>query len=81
MSAVEMINSSSSSCKNCMVLIRLLVLKGLVENVRIFARHVSGKANQFSDALSRLKLDHFWYLSKQHNRTFNTDPTEMPTDI
>ena len=33
-----------------------------------------GKANQFSDALSRLKLDHFWYLSKQHNRTFNTDP-------
>ena len=30
-----MINITSTSCKYCMVLIRLIVLNGLVENVRI----------------------------------------------
>ena len=32
---VNMINNSSSSCKNCMVLIRLLVSESIVRNVRI----------------------------------------------
>ena len=44
-SVVDMINLTSTSCKNCMVLIRVIVLKGLIENVRIFARHVPGVLN------------------------------------
>ena len=39
-SVVDMINLSTTSCKNCMVLLILIILKGLVENVRVFARHV-----------------------------------------
>ena len=39
-SVVDMINFTTTSCKNCMVLIRIIVLKGLVENVRVFAKHV-----------------------------------------
>ena len=81
MSVVEMINSSSSSCKNCMVLIRLLVLKGMTENVRIFARHIKGKNNYFCDALSRLKLDTFHKLSEKHGKAFNPTPSVMPEDI
>ena len=32
-SVVSMVNSTSSSCKNCMVLIRILVLHSMVHNV------------------------------------------------
>ena len=36
-SAVAMINSMSSSCKNCMYLLRLLALNNMVNNRRVFA--------------------------------------------
>ena len=34
---VHMVNNNSSKCKNCMHLIRVLVLESLIQNVRIFA--------------------------------------------
>ena len=34
-SIVNMVNSSSSSCKNCMLLIRLVVMEGLVHNTKV----------------------------------------------
>ena len=37
MSRVNMVNQLTSSCKNCMYLIRLLTLNGLVNNRRVFA--------------------------------------------
>ena len=37
-SVVDMINQTTTSCKNCMVLIRMIVLKGLVENVENFCQ-------------------------------------------
>ena len=80
-SVVDMINNTSSACKNCMVLIRILVLKGLTENVRIFAAHVIGKSNYFCDALSRMKISTFWELSKKHNKNFEETPHDMPDDI
>ena len=62
-SAVAMINSMTSSCKNCMYLLRLLALNNMVNNRRVFARHVRGIHNNLSDALSRLQFDHFWRLA------------------
>ena len=58
-SVVSMINNSTSSCKNCMILIRLLTAESITRNVRVFARHVGTKANGKADALSRLDLDRF----------------------
>ena len=60
---VNMINGSSSRCKNCMVLIRLLVAESIARNVRVFARHVGTKENGKADALSRLDLNRFWGLA------------------
>ena len=77
-SVVDMINTSSSTSKNCMVLIRLLVLKGLTENVRIFAGHISGKSNYFSDSLSRMKIQLFKQLAKQHKSNSKRNPTRCP---
>ena len=60
LAVVNMINSTSSSCKNCMYLMRLLVLSGLVDNRRVFACHVKGKDNKLADSLSRLDFPRFW---------------------
>ena len=51
MCVVHMLNSMSSYCKNCMVLIRIITLQGLLNNTRVFARHVRTQDNGPSDAL------------------------------
>ena len=80
-SIVDMINTTSSSCKNCMVLIRLIVLKGLVENVRIFAKHVEGSKNDLADSLSRDKLTLFNQLCKKKGKIMDKYPTDIPGAI
>ena len=54
-----MINNSTSNCKNCMVLMQLLVAESMYWNVRVFAKHVGTKQNGKADALSRLDFDRF----------------------
>ena len=51
-SVVHMLNISSSNCKNCMKLIRVITLRSLEHNVRIFAKYVRTDKNYFADALS-----------------------------
>ena len=64
-SVCHMINNSASKCRNCMVLLRLITLEGLVQNVRIFAKHVRTKKNGKADSLSRLQFRRFWRLDDQ----------------
>ena len=80
-SVVDMINVTSTSCKNCMVLIRLIVLKGLIENVRIFARHVDGAKNIFADSLSRNKIKHFHDICLRHEKLMEKEPISVPDCI
>ena len=70
---VQIINSLSSSCKNCMKLIRILTLNGLRYNRRISAKYVSTKANFLADALSRGQLSRF--------RRLGPEMTEFPDVI
>ena len=76
-SVVGMINQSSSSCKNCMVLIRLITLKSLQHNVRVFAKHVKTSKNPVADALSRLRLHSFRRLAPHMKK----GPTKIPSEI
>ena len=62
-SVVSMINNTSSTCGNCMYLIRLLTLNYLVNNRRVFAKRLRSEANYLSDALSRMQIDRFWRLA------------------
>ena len=75
-SVVHMINNSSSSCRNCMVLIRLIVLESLYQNVRVFAKHIRTKKNGAADALSRMQLKKFKYLRRAKN--MDLEPTQIP---
>ena len=78
---VRMINITSTSCKNCMVLIRILVLKGLIENVRIFAKHVAGVKNVLADNLSRNRIDLFHKNCIILGKHMHSNPTPIPEAI
>ena len=78
-SAMHMINNSSSSCRNCMVLVRLIVLEGLKYNVRIFAKHIKSEDNSISDALSRGQWARFRRLTRKRN--MEEFPTGNPEEI
>ena len=64
---VSMINDISSSCPNCMILIRIIVLNGLLHNRRVFAKYVTTKNNFLADVLSRLQLSRFRKLGPHMN--------------
>ena len=57
---VVMINNMTSSCKNCMYLIRLIAINNLIHNRRVFVNYVKSLQNSFADTLSRIDLPHFW---------------------
>ena len=80
-SVVDMINFTTTSCKNCMVLVRILVLKGLVENVRIFARHVRGVDNGLADSLSRNKIKEFHKLCNEAGKLMEPSAVPVPEAI
>ena len=69
-----MINNSSSSCHNCMHLIRMLVLDNIIHYRRIFAKYVRSEDNELADALSRLQFLRFWRLAP---RDMNEQPTTL----
>ena len=56
---IQMVNNTTSSCVQCMKLIRLLTLNCLKYNRRVRAKFVSTKDNAIADALSRLQFDWF----------------------
>ena len=74
-----MINNNSSKCKNCMILIRLIVMHSLVHNVRFFARHVSSSRNGIADSLSRLQNARFRRLTR--GKHMNKEKTPVPAVI
>ena len=54
-SVVQMLNNTTSSCKNCMILIRWIVLLGLRINTPFFAKYVLTKANFLADSGEQIK--------------------------
>ena len=80
-SVCKMLNKSSSRCKNCMVLLRLITLESMVQNVRVFAKHVNTKDNGLSDSLSRMDFKRFWELSDKLENKMNPNPTPIPAEI
>ena len=60
---MQMVNNTTSSCKNCMVLIRMLVLNNVRYNRKIQVHYVDTKSNFLADALSRGQMKCFWNLA------------------
>ena len=80
-SVCKMLNKCSSGCKNCMVLMRLIVLECLMQNVHITAEWVSTGDNGKADALSRLDMRSFRRLGPNMNDKPNAIPDQIwPTE-
>ena len=76
-----MLNDTSASCKNCMILIRMLTLKYLSFNMRVFAWWIRDSENGLSDSLSRMQFKRFWTLAKKQGRVLNDRPTPLPREM
>ena len=76
-----MVNNITSGSKNCMKLIRMLTLKCLDLNLRIFVKHVSSKNNYLADNLSRIKIDQFWSKVKEDELEMNLVPDPLPEEL
>ena len=63
-SVVCMVNKNTSHCKRCLVLIRIIVLESMIQNVRIYAKHVGTKQNGIADSLSRGQFERFSMLTQ-----------------
>ena len=78
---VGMMNSTVSKCKYCMVLIRMVILRNLNYNFRIFAEHIKGDDNYLSDRLSRMQIEEFKRLAKKDGRIIDDEPTPLNNEI
>ena len=78
-SVLSMVNHTTSGCKNCMVLIRVIVMKSLEYNFRIFAEHISSEDNKIADSLSRLQFSRFKKLKKRYG--LNDNPEPLPNEV
>ena len=77
MAVVSMINKTTSSCQHCMHLIRLLVLRSLQFNFRIFAVYVKTGDNGLADSLSRLQFERFRKLAPNMDKF----PEKLPWEL
>ena len=72
------VNDSSTSCKYCMRLIRILVLHCLKANVKVKVNYVKSKDNTLADALSRGQIDLFKVEVEKAGRIVEKAPTPIP---
>ena len=77
-SVIHMVNKQSTKSKNCMVLIRMIVMHCLVHNVKIKVEYIESKSNTYADLLSRLKYKEFWRTARKRGDSFNKNPTKIP---
>ena len=66
-SVVNMVNDMTSSCEQCMKLIRLLVLNGLRFNRRLNAQYLPSESNFLADTLSHGQWERFRSLGSKMN--------------
>ena len=74
----SMVNFTTSHCRNCMYLIRILVLSNLKYHRRIFVRHIASGKNVLADSLSRLNFRRFWDNAPEN---MNKEADQLPTEL
>ena len=73
-----MVNNSTSSKKDCMYLIRMLVMRCMQYNMRVFLKWVKGSRNILADVLSRQKLLLF---RKYAPANMKAHPDQLPIEL
>ena len=71
----DMVNHTTSGCKNCMVLMRILVINNLIHNRRVVVRYIKSKDNCAADAISRGDIAKF---KREHKLKVDEHPDKIP---
>ena len=74
-SVKSMVNSTTSGCKNCMVLIQKLVLHCMIHNVKLKAKYLRSVDNEIADSLSRFQQTCFMKETKKRGLCMDISPT------
>ena len=72
---VYILNNKTSKSERVMSLVRIIVLRTLIENFQFKAKHIAGVDNKIADALSRGQMQRFRSLAPKAN----ADPNRIPT--
>ena len=80
-SVMHMVNNTTSSCPNCMVLIRLLTLEMMYCNVKLNVKYVSSADNIFADHLSRLRYKDFQTEARKKGKKFESKCMTIPEQL
>ena len=72
------VRDSSTSCKNCMILIRILVLHCVTLNINLTAKYVKSAKNDLVDTLSRGKIKLFKKLADERKLSFMESSIPVP---
>ena len=78
---VSMINNLSSSCKNCMRLLHIIVKLSLNNNFRVFAKYISRADNDLLDASSRNQLNLFFSICEEKQIPIKKNAETLPPEI
>ena len=81
MSICYMVNRTTSKCKNCMFLIRKLVLCCMIQNIKIHVQHLPTALNKNADSLSRFQQHRFEQVTKARGFIMEKEPTPVPDSI
>ena len=74
---VAMINNTSSSCKNCMYLLRILIINNMQFNSRVYCQYIRSQDNKESDALSCLQLNRFFKKINRKRERIDAEPSKI----
>lgn len=75
---MHMLNKSTSSCKVCMVMLRMITLWSMKFNTRIFCMYIKSEDNTSADLLSRGRISEFlWHAGT----TVNEEGDELVPEI
>ena len=77
-SVIQMVNQLTSTCPQCMKMIRLIALFSIENNVKIEVKFVASKLNGLADSISRMNMKRFWQLAKPETHPY---PTRLPGGI
>lgn len=77
-SVVHMLNKTTSSCRVCMIMIRMIVLWSMKFNARIFCMHLRSEQNTAADLLSRGRIQEYLDMTSKNKRKLKeTLPQEL----
>ena len=81
MSVVYMLNSNTSQCARCLILIRMIVMESMIQNVRLYAKHVKTKENDIADSISRFEMTRLQRTVQERGKTLLQNPDLVPPQL